>query len=205
MFIQMVQGGCAQQDDMRMLVDDWCKAMSERPGWLGGTYGFTDDGSFVGVVRYESAAACRELCSSDDAALWWACAETLFTGAPEIHQSEDVAIMLEGGSDDAGFVQVIQSRVKPENRARLLDLVQREEAELSKYRPDVIGGTIAIDEDGVVTETVAFTSESEARIGEKREMPAEVAQQFDEQMTLVEDVTYIDLHHPWFASGERTT
>ena len=38
--------------------------------------------------------------------MWWAGAEALFDGSCEIHESEDVSMMLDGGSDDAGFVQV---------------------------------------------------------------------------------------------------
>ncbi len=196
MFIQMVQGGSTQQDDMRMLVDDWCGAMAERPGWLGGTYGFTDDGSFVGVVRYESAAACEELCSTDDAALWWACAESLFDGSPEIHQSEDCSIMLDGGSDDAGFVQIMRGRVSDADKLRRLMTDQSMTSMLHQARPEIIGGTLLIEDDGSFTETIAFTDEDAARRGEQMDMPADVAAEFE---GAVADVKYYDLHRPWFA------
>jgi len=194
-FIQMVQGGSAQQDDMRMLVDDWCRGMAERPGWLGGTYGFTDDGTFVGVVRYESEAACREICATDDAALWWACAESLFSAGPEIHQSEDVSIMLDGGSDDAGFVQVMRGRVADADKLRRLMTDQAMTSMLHQARPEIIGGTLLIEDDGSFTETIAFTDELAARRGEAMDMPAEVAAEFE---GAVADVQYFDLHRPWF-------
>lgn len=195
MFIQMVQGRCAQQDDMRMLVDDWCRTMADRPGWLGGTYGFTDDSAFVGVVRYESAGACRELCATDDAALWWACADSLFDGAPEIHQSEDVSIMLEGGSDDAGFVQVMRGRVADPAKLRRLMTDQSMTSMLHEARPEIIGGTLLIEDDGTFTETIAFTDEDAARRGEQMQMPEEVAAEFE---GAIADVQYYDLHRPWF-------
>ena len=96
MFIQMVQGPCSHQDDMRMLVDDWCGDMADQPGWLGGTYGFSDDDRFVGVVRWDSKAACDAYCAREGSAWWWAGACEVMEGMPEIHQSEDVSMMLNG-------------------------------------------------------------------------------------------------------------
>lgn len=199
MFIQMVQGACAQQDDMRMLVDDWCGSMAERPGWLGGTYGFTDSGDFVGVVRFETAAACRDYRETDDAALWWASACEMFDGNPEIHQSEDVSIMLDGGADDAGFVQVMRGRVGDADKLRQLMTDQEMTSMLHEARPDIIGATLMIEDDGHFTETIAFTDEESARRGEQLEMPAEVAEEFQSAMA---EVQYLDLHKPWFGTRE---
>ena len=196
MFIQMVQGRCSRQDDMRDLVDDWCGAMTAQPGWLGGTYGFTDDDRFVGVVRFDSTAACREAANTQDAAIWWAAAEELFDGSYEIHESEDVSIMLEGGSDDAGFVQVMRGRVTDQDRFRRFMTDAEMTNMLHEARPDVIGSTLAMEPDGSFIETIAFTDEASARQGEK-EMPAEMEEDFQSAMT---DVEYIDLHHPWFAT-----
>ena len=72
---------------------------------------------------------------------------------------------------------------------------------LHQARPELIGGTIAIDADGWFTETMAFRSEAEARQGEQMEMPDEMAQQFNREMEQVHDMRYLDLHHPWFASA----
>jgi hypothetical protein len=70
---------------------------------------------------------------------------------------------------------------------------------LQAQRPDVIGGTIAIDHDGIVTETIAFRSEAEARENESKDMPDEAR----EVMSLIEDVQYLDLHQPWFATSRQ--
>jgi hypothetical protein len=70
---------------------------------------------------------------------------------------------------------------------------------LQAQRPDVIGGTIAIDHDGIVTETIAFRSEAEARENESKDMPEEAR----EVMSLIEDVQYLDLHQPWFATSRQ--
>jgi hypothetical protein len=68
---------------------------------------------------------------------------------------------------------------------------------LHEMRPDIIGGTLAIEEDGTFIETIAFTDEESARRGEQVPMPDDVRQAMESAM---HDVTYADLHHPWFAS-----
>ena len=198
MFIQMVQGSCMRHDDMRKLVDDWCSTMSTQPGWLGGTYGFTEDNQFIGVVRFESTEACRMARTRPDAGMWWAAAEECFDGMPELHESSDVMIMLNGGSDDAGFVQVMRGRVGNVEKLRHMHGDTEITSMLHQARPDLIGGTLVIEPDGHFIETVAFTSEAEARVAEQQEMPAEVATDMADGMG--QDVQYLDLHQPWFRS-----
>jgi hypothetical protein len=195
-FIQMVQGQCSREDEMRALVDDWSATMADRPGWLGGTYGFTDDGRFLGVVRFDSADACRESAARPDAGLWWATAESLCEGACEIHESGDVAMMLQGGSDDAGFVQIMKGRVGDAERMRHL-VSDEMSSMLHQARPEILGATMAIEDDGHFVETIAFTDEASARRGEQMDMPADVREELGSAMV---DVEYLDLHHPWFAS-----
>jgi hypothetical protein len=193
----MVQGHCSRQDEMRGLVDDWCATMADRPGWLGGTYGFTDDDRFLGIVRFDSSAARSECASTPEAAILWAAAEELFEGGHEIHESEDVTMMLDGGSDDAGFVQVMRGRVADADRFRHFTNDTEMTSMLHQARPEIIGATVAIEPDGSFLETIAFTDEASARQGEQLEMPADVRAEMESAMA---DVEYVDLHHPWFAS-----
>ncbi len=44
-------------------------------------------------------------------------------------------------------------------------------AMLHEMRPDILGATLAIEDDGTFTETIAFTSEASAREGEGKAMP----------------------------------
>jgi hypothetical protein len=196
-FIQMVQGRCSRPDEMRGIVDGWCNAMADRPGWLGGTYGFTDDERFVGVVRFDSQSACRECADAPDAPMWWAAADELFDGSAEIHESEDVSMMLDGGSDSAGFVQVMKGRVGDADKFRHFMTDTEVTSMLHQTRPEIIGATLAMEDDGTFVETIAFTDEDSAREGEQLEMPEEMQQDFESAMT---DVEYIDLHRPWFAT-----
>jgi hypothetical protein len=194
-FIQMIQGACARQDEMRHLVDDWCGRMADRPGWLGGTYGFTDDDCFIGVGRYEDRDACAMWCKDPEAAPYWAAAAELFDESCDIFESDDVSIMLAGGSDDAGFVQVMHGRVSDPDRLRHLLTDTTMTTMLHDARPEIIGATFALQGDGTSTETVAFTDEEAARNGERVHMPEDVAAELEAAMGAVE---YIDLHAPWF-------
>lgn len=119
-------------------------------------------------------------------------------GPVSFHDCADTMLLLGGGSDQAGFVQIIQGRVP--DRERIHTLAQRSTGLLSRHRPDVLGATIAIDDDGVFSETIAFTSEAAARAAERQEMPPEARQLVDEEMSLLDEVTFLDLHQPWFAS-----
>src|SRR3954453_9537405 len=161
----MVQGPCSRQDEMRRLVDNWCGTMADRPGWLGGTYGFTDDDRFLGVVRFDSSSACLESAAAPDSATWWAGAQELFDGRCEIHESEDVSMMLQGGSDDAGFVQVMKGRVEDADKFRPFITDTEMTSMLHDAPPDIIGGILAMEIDGTFAQTIAFTDEDSARKG----------------------------------------
>ena len=58
MFIQVIQGRCTDADALHRQMDRWREELEpSATGWLGGTYGVTDDGEFVGVVRFDSRAS----------------------------------------------------------------------------------------------------------------------------------------------------
>lgn len=201
MFIQIIQGKCSRQEELHRHLDRWTEEIGPHAdGWLGGTYGFTDDGLFVGVVRFASKEAAHVNSDRPEQQEWWRGAEALFDGEVEFHDTDRVMLMLDGGSDDAGFVQVLRGKVDDPA------LIEAELEEMSNLlheaRPDIIGSTLAIEEDGTFTETVAFTDESAAREGEQKAVPLtdEARHLMEDWQRLTHDVTYLDLHHPWFAS-----
>jgi hypothetical protein len=198
MYMQIVQGKIKDREAARATMDRWLQDLQPgAAGWLGGTYGVTDDNLLVACVRFQDAAAAKANSDRPEQGAWWSEMEKNFAGPVTFHDCEDVTLLLGGGSDDAGFVQVIQGKVK--DRARLIEMMQQGSEMLQQQRPDVLGGTIAIDKDGIVTETIAFRSESEARKNEQQEMPPEAR----DVMELIEDVQYLDLHQPWFASARQ--
>lgn len=195
MFIQVIQGTCTRQDELRAMADSWRDELGGGAvGWLGGTYGFTDNDEFIGVVRFESRDAAMANSGRPEQSAWAERMMALMDGPVEFHDCDDVTMFLDGGSDDAGFVQVIRGRVEDSShiKAMLADT-----SSLHEMRPDILGATLAIEDDGTFTETVAFSDEESARRGEQVQPPPDVAK---ELQTLMHGATFYDLHKPWFES-----
>ncbi|MDX6327369.1 MAG: hypothetical protein QOK15_3723 [Nocardioidaceae bacterium] len=195
MFIQIVQGHCTDEARVRQLGDQWVQELAPgASGWLGGTYGLADDGLFLGVVRFDSRESAMANSERPEQGAWWSEMAKCFDGPVEFHDCEDVVLLLGGGSDSAEFVQVIQGKV--DDPAKLKGVMANTDA-LHEMRPDILGATLAIDADGTFTETVAFTNEAAARQAEQQEMPDDLRDMWE---TAVHDMSYVDLHRPWFAS-----
>lgn len=73
-----------------------------------------------------------------------------------------------------------------------------EAAEIARRRG--LGGTVGLHGDGGFTEAVYFASEKAAREGEQKEPPANMKEEFEQMMSLMQDVTYFDLPEPWLRS-----
>jgi hypothetical protein len=201
MFIQIMQGRCHREEEMRAAIDRWRSELEAgAEGWLGGTYGFTDDGTFVGVVRFASEDAARRNSERPEQGEWWADTERLFEGPVAFHDCRDVSLMLDGGSDDAGFVQVIQGKVDDPEAVR--SIIEQTGGSLHAVRPEIIGATFAVEDDGTFTETVAFTDEATARANESMEMPDELKDRMEQMQGQMHDVAFMDLHRPWFATHQ---
>ena len=127
--------------------------------------------------------------------------EKCFDGPVTFFDCPQVDVWMQGGSDDAGFVQVIEGHTSDADRMR--ELMDQYTDEMHKLRPEIIGATIALHGDGAFVETVYFTSEAEARQRESMPPPAEVAKGMQEDMTMMDNVTYLDLHQPWLVSPAR--
>ncbi len=196
MFIQIVEGTCTRQDELRALGDEWRRELAPgAAGWLGGTYGFTDDNLFIGVVRFESRDAAMASSERPEHGEWAKRMTELLDGPAEFHDCDDVTLFLDGGSDDAGFVQVIRGKADdPERLKAMLSAIDG----LHEMRPEIIGGSLAIEADGTFTETVAFTTEEAARAGEGKEPPEEVRSEIED---LFKDAKFYDLRNPWFESA----
>jgi hypothetical protein len=199
MFIQIIQGTCRDSDTLHRQMEVWRQELGPKAeGWLGGTYGVTDDNKFIGVVRFDSREAAARNSTRPEQGVWWAETEKCFDGEVTFHDCDEAMMFLDGGADDAGFVQVIQGRVADPKRFSMFTELPMDM--LHQARPEIIGGCIAMEADGRFTETIAFRSEDAAREGERKEMPAELRQAFENEMAQMQDVTYLDLHHPWFAT-----
>jgi len=185
MFAQVFQGRTSDGSALMAAVDRWTRELGPTAvGWLGSTSGVTDDGTFIGVARFESAEAARRNSDRPEQGEWWAETEKLFDGEVTFHDSEDVEVDLQGDPDRAGFVQVMQGRVSDPGRAR--QLTAEMSAEDVTFRPDVLGSLYAFHAGGDWTMVIYFTSEAEAREAEQKEMPPEMQAAMEEMTKLNE-------------------
>ena len=204
MFIQVIQGQITDVGEMRAALDRWHGELAPgADGWLGTTAGVTDDGMFVNTARFESPQAARRNSERPEQGQWWAETAKLFSGETTFHDCTEVYMYVKGGSDSAGFVQVMQGRIRAPQRMR--EIIALGERGLADFRPDLIGGFAALHGDGGYTEVAYFTSELAAREGEGKQLPAEMRELFEAWKGLFEgEPTYFDLRDPWLYSPPQT-
>ena len=153
----------------------------------------TPDGTCITLVRFESEEAARRNSERPEQGRWWAEMAELYTGEVTFHDSTDVALGFGGGSDDAGFVQVVQGRTGNVERMREMN-AQPLTSPLWQLRPDLTGWILALHGGGYFTQALYFTSEQPAREGEGREPSPEMKAQLDEEMSsTLSDTTFHDL------------
>lgn len=199
MFVQVIQGRTGDAGQLRARMDQWVRDLSAGAiGWLGSTAGVTADGTGIALARFESADAARRNSERPEQDRWWAETTKLFDGDVTFRDCSQVHLFGRGGSDDAGFVQIMQGRYT--DPAKAVELLQRLEQPLRERRPDVIGGELCLHGDGGFTQAVYFTSESEARVGERKQPPPEAQAWLDEGAAITTDLTFYDLTDPWLHS-----
>ncbi|HSV66461.1 MAG TPA: hypothetical protein VLJ59_11220 [Mycobacteriales bacterium] len=122
MFVQVVQGRVSDAAEVRAALDRWFEELAPgTTGWLGTTAGVSDDGVFVALARFESEDAARRGGDRPEQHQWRMEVAKLFSGEVTYHDCRQVVTFGRGGSDDAGFVQVIQGRVRDVDRMRALN------------------------------------------------------------------------------------
>ena len=200
MFVQVIQGRVSDVREVRMALDQWYQELSPgATGWLGTTAGVSADGQFVAVARFESEEAARRNGDRPEQDRWWTQTSKLFTDEPTFRNSTEVDLDLHGDPDTAGFVQVIQGRSSDPERARAL--MSEHPETWAAFRPDVIGSVSAGHDGGDYTVILYFTSEEEAREGERKDTPPELKGQMEEMGKLeVGEPVFVDLKDPWLYS-----
>ncbi|GAB3258509.1 hypothetical protein [Nocardioides dilutus] len=199
MFVQVIQGEVADTEKARQRLESWVSELGPSAGgWLGSTGGVTDDGTLVLLARFESEDAARANSERPEQGEWWAETEKVFEGQPSFKDSLTVLSDCPGDPDTAGFVQVMQGQMSDPDRAAQMF---GEDLDFSDYRPDILGRLLATHEGGAWTMAIYFTSEEDARAGEQKEPPPEMAQRMAELQELsVGPPTFHDLRDPWLHS-----
>jgi hypothetical protein len=190
-FVQVLRGGATDRGGLVRQLERWPQELAGgAEGWLGTTAGITDDHRFIASFRFQTQELARQNSDREEQTQWWN-ETSRYLDTPRFWDCVLVQEYKGGGSDDAGFVQVIQGRVvDPEGyRHQAMSMG-------GTPRDDVIGGLIAWD-GSRFTEFVYFTSEEEARAGERSEGHTTA---LEKVWPLTGDLQYFDLRQPWFAS-----
>lgn len=200
MFVQVIQGQVSDREQLRAAMDRWAQELApDAIGWLGTTAGVTEDGRFVALARFESEEAARRNSDQPEQDSWWAQTSKLFTGEATFRDSRSVVVDVTGDPDEAGFVQVIQGRGSDPARAQ--QLMGQNSAEWAAFRPEIIGSVGVEHDGGAYTAAIYFTTEAEAREGERKEPPPQLKAQMDQMNALnIGEPQFFDLKQPWLYS-----
>ena len=153
MFCQVIQGRVSDPSGLKESLDRWLTELSPRAdGWLGTTWGLRGDNSFIALARFESAEAARRNSDRPEQGEWWSSVASSLDGDATFADYDDVIVMGPGGSDDAGFVQIMRGRVKDVQRER--ETTAEFASAPMDFRPDIIGGLAGFADDGTFVQAI---------------------------------------------------
>lgn len=202
MFVQAIRGKVKDEATAKAAHESWIKEQKPNAvGYLGSTGGVSSAGELVLVARFESEEKARQNSDRPEQGQWWEnTMSKVFDGQPTFYDCPIVDVWQGGGSDDAGFVQVIINKVKDVEGMRALG---REMENADMGRDDIIGGADGYTSDGTNVGVIYFKSETEARAGEKTMGDNPAMEEMMEKMgSLTEgEPEFIDLTNPWFDSA----
>jgi hypothetical protein len=156
----------------------------------------TDSGQLVALARFESQEAAQRNSDRPEQCAWWEQTAALFTDEPVFSNSTSVEVDTPGDPSRAGFVQVMQGRSSDPDRA--CELMADDTVDWQAWRPDILGSVSVAHEDGAWTMALYFTSEAEAREGERKAPPPELAAIMKEMDAItVGETVYFDFKDPW--------
>jgi len=200
MFIQIIQGRATNPPGIRRDLGRWQRQLAaDADGWLGSTTGITEDGWSITVVRFASEAHARRNRDRPEQREWWRdasqhLARVISHDAPKVHLHWD------GGSDQAGFVQVIQGHT--DDIERMASLSRDRDDLLAREAPHLLGMTVAehADRPGDYTQIVYFASEQDARRSALEPSAAADEPLLEPWPSLMTNARYFDLRDPQMLS-----
>jgi hypothetical protein len=197
MFVQIINGKVKGPEAVRRHDERWrTEVMPGAKGFLGSTVGVADDNSFIAIVRFTDEASARANSDRPEQSAWWSEFEKELDGTPTFRESSDVALLFDGGSDKAGFVQVMEGSVTDRAKAEAMETPEMLD-ELRKARPDLLGSVRTWFDGNKFVDVAYFTSEADARKGEKSEEFAGPGEQYAQ---LFGDMTFLDIREPILTS-----
>ncbi|HVL89316.1 MAG TPA: hypothetical protein VM841_03670 [Actinomycetota bacterium] len=193
MFVQIIRAKVADADGINSAWQEQRDATAE--GFLGATGGITTKGELLIAARFENRELAMKNSASEEQTARWNQLEKMLAGPAEFLESEDVDMPKEG-SGDAGFVQMMRATVKDR---KAYEAIEEKFDQFAGLRPDLIGHMTVWLPGNRIHIVDWFTTEAEARAGEKKEMPAEMQALFAEWQSLCSDVEWFDISAPLYA------
>lgn len=193
MFVQVIEGRTKEATALLEHGDRWQQEV--RPGavgYLGVTAGVTKDGRTVAIVRFEDEASARANSERPEQTAWFEGMAKLYDGQPTFTESSDVTEWMGGGSNDAGFVQVMKSTGVDRVQVEKMDVAFEQ---FAGERPDLLGGLRIWTGPDACIDVAYFTSEEDARKGEQAEIPDAMKELMSEFENMGE-TEYLDLPNP---------
>jgi hypothetical protein len=194
MFVQVIEGKTSDPAALMEHGDRWQRDV--RPGaigYLGVTAGVTADGRAVAIVRFLDEASARANAERPEQTAWFESMAKVYDGQPTFTESKDVTEWMGGGSNDAGFVQVMKSTGVDRAQVEKMDAVFER---FTDQRPDLLGGLRIWTGPASCIDVAYFTTEEDARKGEQAELPDELKQLMSEFGEGMGEVDYLDLVEP---------
>ena len=191
MFVQVIEGRTSDAAAIIEHGERWQREL--RPGaigYLGVTAGVTAEGRTIAVVRFDDEASARANAARPEQTAWFEDMAKLYDGEPTFTESSDVTEWMGGGSDDAGFVQIMKFTGVDRAQVEKMDAALEP---LAGQRPDIIGGLRIWTGPDSCIDVAYFTTEEEARKGEQAEMPDEMKELMSE---FKGEIEYLDLTDP---------
>lgn len=193
MYVQVIKGKTKDAAALRRELDRWREELKPGAiGFVGSTVGISPDGTLVALARFADGDAASANAARPEQDAWWQAASTHLDGEPSFRESSDVDELFGGGSNDAGFVQIIEGTVVDRAKATAFETPEML-GQLRAARPDLLGSQRVWFADGTYIEAAYFTSEAEARAGEKS---SDFQGPHDDYVALFGDMTFTDLPDP---------
>lgn len=197
-YAHVVRGRAGSRADPTERWQRWISEVAPlRTGWRDTTGGTTAEGEVIAVTRFSSEEDAHRTFSLPEHRSWWEATVAQFNGEAEVMASDDIAPPDVLVDPSAGFVQMMLATVA--DRPGVERIEEEIDEAFKRWRPDLLGGyrvwlpghrMLAVD---------YFTSESEARAGEQREPPPEVAEAMPRWLGHMADVEWFDLAQYWAA------
>ena len=193
MFVQIIEGTTSNPDALFAAGDAWQENVRPKAiGYLGVTAGVGVGGKAFTIVRFQDEASARANSELPEQGAWFEKhLATAYDSPPSFTESSDIDEFMGGGSNDAGFVQIMKS--KKVDRAKLEEMDKTFE-KFAGERPDILGGLRAWTGADSCVDVMYFTSEADARKGEQAEMPDELKAAMESFGEM--DVEFLDLPDP---------